>query len=63
MMRHNPKYFMFQDAHLNQVANFDLQNAFLEEEMEDQMFRLFAHVSLTRDPRATRDMVTPGGVG
>lgn len=34
-----------------------LQNAFLEEETEDQMFRLFAHVSLTRDPRATRDMV------
>ena len=59
MMRHNPKYFMFQDAYLNQVAKFHLQNAFLEEEMEDQMFRLFAHVSLTRDPRATRDMVPP----
>lgn len=59
MMRHNPKYFMFQDAYLNQIAKFHLQNAFLEEEMEDQMFRLFAHVSLTRDPRATRDMVPP----
>jgi hypothetical protein len=42
---------------LNQIANFDLQNAFLEEETEDQLFRVFAHVSLTRDPRATRDMV------
>ena len=47
----------FQDAYLNQIANFDLQNAFLEEETEDQLFRLFAHVSLTRDPRAKKDMV------
>ncbi|EXK77129.1 hypothetical protein FOQG_18154 [Fusarium oxysporum f. sp. raphani 54005] len=39
------------------IANFDLQNAFLEEEKESQLFRLFAHVSLTRDPRVTADMV------
>lgn len=57
MMRHNPKFYTFQDAYLNQIANFDLQNAFLEEETEDQLFRLFAHVGLTRDPRAIRDMV------
>ncbi|KAK0631107.1 hypothetical protein B0T17DRAFT_590377 [Bombardia bombarda] len=57
MMRHNPRYFMFQDAYLNRIAKFHLQNTFLEEEVEDQMFRLFAHVSLTRDPRATRDML------
>jgi hypothetical protein len=57
MMRHNPKFYTFQDAYLNQIANFDLQNAFLEEEMEDELFRVFAHVGLTRDPRATRDMV------
>ncbi|KAI0410456.1 hypothetical protein F5X98DRAFT_368799 [Xylaria grammica] len=56
MMRHNPKYFMFQDAYLNQIAEFHLQNAFLGEEMEDQMFRLLAHVSLTCDLCATRDM-------
>jgi hypothetical protein len=59
MMRHNERFFTFQDAYLNQHVNFDLQNAFLEEEMENQMFRLFAHVSLTRDPRAARDMVPP----
>ncbi|KAH9984587.1 hypothetical protein F4779DRAFT_632530 [Xylariaceae sp. FL0662B] len=59
IMRHNPRYFMFQNAYLNQIAKFHLQNAFLEEEIEDQMFRLFAHVSLTRDPRAIRDMVPP----
>lgn len=47
----------FQSAYLNEIANFDLQNAFLGEEKESQLFRLFAHVSLTRDPRAAADMV------
>lgn len=44
-------------AYLNENAMFDHQNAFLEEEKQDQLFRMFAHVSFTRDPRATRDMV------
>ena len=56
-MRHNPKFLTFQDAYLNEVVQFDLQNTVLEEEREDQLYKLFAHVSLTRDPRATRDMV------
>jgi hypothetical protein len=47
----------FQSAYLNESANFDLQNVFLEEEKESQLFRLFAYVSLMRDPRATADMV------
>ena len=58
-MRQDPRFFTFWSAYLNQIANFHLQNAFLEEEKEDQLFRLFAHVSLTRDPRASRDMVPP----
>ena len=58
-MRHNPEFFIFQDAYLNQIVNFDIQNAFLEEEKESKLFRMFAHVSLTRDPRATKDMVPP----
>lgn len=57
MMRHDPQFATFHHAYLNEIANFDLQNAFLEEEKETQLFRLFAHVSLTRDPRATSDMV------
>ncbi|KAI3339677.1 FluG domain-containing protein [Ustulina deusta] len=57
MMRHDPQFVTFHHAYLNEIANFDLQNAFLEEEKESQLFRLFAHVSLTRDPRATADMV------
>ncbi|KAI0128264.1 hypothetical protein BJ170DRAFT_701240 [Xylariales sp. AK1849] len=39
------------------IADFHLQNAFLEEELETQLFRLFAYVSLTQDPRAVSDMV------
>ncbi|RYO79482.1 hypothetical protein DL762_008140 [Monosporascus cannonballus] len=57
MMRHDPQFVTFHHAYLNEIANFDLQNAFLEEEKESQLFRLFAHVSLTRDPRATSNMV------
>ncbi|EXA31395.1 hypothetical protein FOVG_17296 [Fusarium oxysporum f. sp. pisi HDV247] len=57
MMRHDPSFRTFHHAYLNEIAKFDLQNAFLEEEKQNQLFRLFAHVSLTRDPRATADMV------
>ncbi|GKU10200.1 unnamed protein product [Fusarium langsethiae] len=57
MMRQDAGFMTFQRAYLNEIANFDLQNAFLEEEKESQLFRLFAHVSLTRDPPATADMV------
>ncbi|KAK2469504.1 hypothetical protein H9L39_18775 [Fusarium oxysporum f. sp. albedinis] len=57
MMRQDARFMTFQSAYLNEIANFDLQNAFLEEEKESQLFRLFAHASLTRDPRATADMV------
>ncbi|KAK1482093.1 FluG domain-containing protein, partial [Colletotrichum abscissum] len=57
MMRHDPKFATFQGAYLNENVQFDLQNTFLEEETEEQMYKVFAHVSLTRDPRATRDMV------
>ncbi|KAH8755821.1 FluG domain-containing protein [Diaporthe sp. PMI_573] len=59
ILRQNPKFFVFQDAYLNITVNFDIQNAFLEEEKEIELFRMFAHVSLTRDPRATKDMVPP----
>ena len=57
MMRHDPRFATFYGAYINEIAEFHLQNAFLEEETEDKLFKMFAHVSLTRDPRATRDMV------
>ncbi|KAH7354509.1 FluG domain-containing protein [Plectosphaerella cucumerina] len=57
MMRYDPKFLTFHDAYLNQMVEFDLQNTFLEEQTESELYKLFAHVSLTRDPRAKRDMV------
>ncbi|KAH9237194.1 hypothetical protein K456DRAFT_51001 [Colletotrichum gloeosporioides 23] len=57
MMRHDPKFATFHGAYLNENVNFDLQNTFLEEKTEQQLYKVFAHVSLTRDPRATKDMV------
>ncbi|KAI1014649.1 hypothetical protein LB503_004126 [Fusarium chuoi] len=57
MMRHDPKFATFHGAYLNEMAQFDMQNTFLGEQAEDQLYKLFAHVSLTRDPRAVRDMV------
>ncbi|KAI0467045.1 FluG domain-containing protein [Xylaria cf. heliscus] len=58
MMPQTPEICSFQNACLNQIADFDLQNAFLEEETQDQLFRLFTHLSLTRDPCAKRDMLS-----
>ncbi|XWX00718.1 hypothetical protein V2A60_008739 [Cordyceps javanica] len=57
MMGHEPGFKTFFSAYLNEITNFVLQNAFLEEEQQSQLFRMFAHVSLTRAPRAVRDMV------
>ncbi|KAL8400415.1 hypothetical protein RB594_000708 [Gaeumannomyces avenae] len=57
MMRHDPKFSTFHGAYLNEKVKFDLQNTFLEEETENELYKLFAHVSITRDPRAKRDMV------
>lgn len=54
MMRHDPQSATF---HHDQIANLDVQNSFFKEEKESQLFRFFAHVSLTRDPLATVDMV------
>ncbi|KAH7124543.1 FluG domain-containing protein [Dactylonectria macrodidyma] len=58
-MRHDLRFVTFHQTYLNEIVNFDIQNAFLEEEKKTQLFRMFAYVSLTRDPRATADMVPP----
>lgn len=57
MMRHDPRFTTFHSAYINERVEFDLQNTFLENPTEDKLIRMFAHVSITRDPRATRDMV------
>lgn len=58
MLRHDPRFATFYDAYINEIAQLHLQNAFLEEEMEDLLFKMFAHVSLTRNLRATRECST-----
>ena len=51
-MRHDPRFATFRQADLN-----DLESALPEEKKQSLLFRLLAHVSLTRDPRATWGMV------
>ncbi|RYP50628.1 hypothetical protein DL768_003910 [Monosporascus sp. mg162] len=61
IIRDDPQSVTVYRTYLNDNVGFDIQNTFLEEEAEDQLYGLFAHVSLTRDPRATRDMVPDDG--
>ena len=56
-MRHDPKWATFNSAYVNEKVEFDLQNAFLDEPLEDGLIALFTHISITRDPRASYDMV------
>jgi hypothetical protein len=53
-----PRFITFHNSYLNKRVEFELQNTFLEKQTEDQLYKLFTHVSLTRDPRAARDMVS-----
>lgn len=57
MMRHDPKWATFNSAYINENVQFDIQNAFIDEPSEDSLIGLFTHVSLSRDPRAQRNMV------
>lgn len=56
-MRHDPKWATFNSAYINENVQFDIQNAFIDEPSEDSLIGLFTHVSLSRDPRAQRNMV------
>lgn len=57
IMRHGSRFFTFQDAYLNEHVEFDLQNAFLEEEQEPELLRRFDLAGLTRGSCARRNMV------
>ena len=57
MMRHDPKWATFNSAYINEKVEFHLQNAFLDEPMEDGLIKFFTHISIMRDPRASYDMV------
>ena len=56
-MRHDPKWATFNGAYINEKVEFHLQNAFLDESMEDGLIKFFTHISIMRDPRASYDMV------
>ncbi|KAI6777633.1 uncharacterized protein J7T54_002767 [Emericellopsis cladophorae] len=57
VMRHDPKWATFNSAYINEKVEFHLQNAFLDEPMEDGLIKFFTHISIMRDPRASYDMV------
>ncbi|RKK54706.1 hypothetical protein BFJ69_g17751 [Fusarium oxysporum] len=47
IMRQDPRFMTFQSAYFNEIANFDLQNAFLEEK-ESQCLTGASHLSYPR---------------
>lgn len=57
MMRHDLQWATFNSAYINEKVKFDLQNAFLDEPLEDGLITLFTYISITRDPRASYDIV------
>lgn len=56
-LRHNPKWATFNRVYINEKVEFHLQNAFLDELMEDSLLNFFTHISIMRDPQASYDMV------
>jgi hypothetical protein len=57
MMRHDPKWATFNSAYINAKVKFHLQNAVLHEPHENALIEMLTHISVTRDPRAGRDIV------
>ena len=57
MMRHDPRWATFNGAYINEKVEFHLERVVAGEPTDDCLIDLFAHMSLTRDPDAGRDMV------
>ena len=57
MMRHDPKWAMFNSAYINEKVGFHFQNAFLDEPTEDSLLAMLSHIGYIRDPCASKDMV------
>ncbi|KAK4118382.1 hypothetical protein N657DRAFT_675587 [Parathielavia appendiculata] len=57
MLRHDPKWATFNSVYINAKVKFHLQNAVLHEPHEDALIEMLTHISVTRDPRAGRDIV------
>ncbi|WVO16389.1 hypothetical protein L204_104064 [Cryptococcus depauperatus] len=56
-MRHDPKWATFNRAYINELVEFHLQNAFLDEPTEDALIKMLSHIDVSRDPLASMDMV------
>lgn len=56
-MRHNPKWAIFNNAYINEKVQFHVQNAILDEPLEDELLQFWSHMGMTCDPRAARNMV------
>ena len=55
-MHHDPKWATFNGAYINPNIKFDFQNT-LDEPAEDELIHMLGHISLMRDPRASKNMV------
>ncbi|KFA60716.1 hypothetical protein S40285_09433 [Stachybotrys chlorohalonatus IBT 40285] len=56
-MQHDPHWTTFYSPCYNHAVEFDIQNAVLRQPNQDRLIKMLMPVSLTRDPRASRDMV------
>lgn len=56
-MRHDPKWATFNSAYINEKVQFHLERVVADEPTEDCLIDLFTHMSMTRDPRASQNMV------
>ena len=57
VMRHDPKWATFNSAYINEKVEFHIEKVVADEPTEDCLIKLFTHMSITRDPSATQDMV------
>jgi hypothetical protein len=51
-LRHNPNSTVYNGAYINERLGFDVLSTVLEQPSTDNILRILAHMSLTRDPRA-----------
>ena len=58
MMPQGPKWATFNSAYMNEKVGFHLQNAVIDEPLEEKLLSMLSHVGHMRDPRASSDMVS-----
>jgi len=56
-MRHDPRWAVFFSAYINNMVEWDVQRTVRGQPRDDKLIKMLSHVSLTRDPRASKRMV------